>query len=155
MLGQFTDTPHARDDEIWKNFGQRVQHELSHRKTWMRNQESWVLDHLVSIDQKIEIQGPRPPALTETHASLKRLDGLKKIQQWQWLKMRFNGHHRIDIVRLILWPHRPAFVEIGKSDLSDVFMTRKRLSGTPNSIGRRIQIAAKTDDAERCRPLRG
>jgi len=93
--------PLARQDQVWRKFGQRTEHEVAQVGARVRQGQGGGLSHLATPRDKIEIKGARfvenyfgaPPELT--------LDALELGQQQLWGQVRpwLKNRHRIHKVR--------------------------------------------------------
>lgn len=123
-------------------FGQRIQHERAGMHVVMRHFQAWLVEHLVTEQQDVQVQRAWAPALF-AHAALVVFDGLQRIEQCQWCQGGVQGGDSIGVARLA-GQQRIAGVQGRGGYQARGFDLVQRLQGATQLLGRCVQVAAQT-----------
>src|SRR5690606_29376106 len=99
---QILDAPVTRYDKVRCNIEQRIQDEVAHRHTRMRDRKVSLVDALSAIDQQVEVDSTRPPAHCRRLPPRLTLKPFEFGQQFARRKLGQQPRSRIDEIWLIL-----------------------------------------------------
>ncbi|MNP39272.1 hypothetical protein D3C76_1328420 [compost metagenome] len=115
----------------------------------MRHRQALGVNHRITKQHDVQVEGTRPPALFFAHATLLQLDALSVVQQRLGVKRRVERDSGIQVVGLVLGAQRRRAVKRGESDNAGLRDVAQRLDGSIDLLQRRSQVAADGDIRQR------
>jgi subtilisin family serine protease len=110
----------------------------------VRNAQTWLLDDLLPVEEQIEVDRPRPEALTGAHPAKSALDVEQTVEQLPRRELGADVRRAVDEVRLVEEPDRLRFAQRRHGDDLDLRIGAEQLEGAAYVLLTVAEIGADT-----------
>src|SRR4029077_10946871 len=124
----------ARNDEARSQLSERVEDEPALVHTRVRDGEARLVDRLVAVDKKVEIERPRPELAGDANPAEALLDGEQPVEELARAERGLERGHAVEEARLLADADRVCLAQRGDGRDLDSFLGAERVDGLAGGL---------------------